>query len=341
MHHAIGLLGYGYALPDHARKNDDPIFSQIRTTANSQGVSEHTLFTGMRERRVLQQGESLSDIMVTATKKAIKNAGIKLDEIDRLYGYGSVAEFITPNVLYKVHRDLGLLPSTLVVPIHSDFSNFPLSLIQAWEAILAGHCRYALIVTGGNFSRHGDYTAGHSLSLGDGAGAVVVGPEAPFVMQDYISETWSNEYGYMTIQNRQTVHNGIRAIVVDEHNRPIPTFGIDQEAGVQSFLTTGMHAPPRMINQLLERNGLTSDQITMISHQASRKLIDHWTDLIKPKAFFDTLADLGNMALASVSVTLAHYHERVETDYLLLHSLGLGFHHTAVLLRRNSHNGNR
>lgn len=335
MTETIGLLGFGYALPEYVRRNDDPIFDQIRTTANSRGESEHTLFTGMKERRVLQPGESLSDLMVSAAQQAVANSGLQLNQIERLYGYGSVAEFITPNVLYKVHRDLGLQPSTLVVPIHSDFSNYSLSLIQAWEAIVAGHCRYALVVTGGHFTRHGDYTSGHSLSLGDGAGAVLVGYGKRFVLIDYISETWSHEYGYMTVQNRQVVQQGIRTLVVDEQNLPIPTFGIDQENGVQSFLTTGMDAPPRMIHQLLARHGLIGDQITLISHQASRKLMDHWASLIRPKAYFDTLEVFGNMAVASVSVTAARFHERVETEFLLLHSLGLGFHQTAVLLRNN------
>jgi 3-oxoacyl-[acyl-carrier-protein] synthase III len=287
----------------------------------------------MKERRVLQERESLSDLMVNAAKKAIENTNINIDQIDRLYGYGSVAEFITPNVLYKVHRDLGLSPSVMVIPIHSDFSNYPLSLIQAWEGISAGHSRYALVVTGGHFTKYGDYTAGHSLSLGDGAGAVVVGPSNRFVIKDYISETWSHEYGYMTIQNRQKWENDMLTPVIDEQNRPIPTFGIDQGEGVQSFLNTGMEAPPRMILKFLERNGISGKQITMISHQASRKLIDYWASLIQPREYFHTFEEFGNMALASASVTAARLQEHINTEYLLVHSLGLGFHHTAVLLR--------
>ncbi|WP_134686742.1 3-oxoacyl-ACP synthase III family protein [Brevibacillus migulae] len=331
----IGLLGFGYALPDHVRSNSDPIFSQIRTKANSRGLSEHSLFTGMKERRVLQPGESLAELMTKAARQAVDEAGLEMGQIDRLYGYGSVAEYVTPNVLYKVHHDTGLPASTFVVPIHSDFSNYTVSLIQAWEAIEAGHCRYALVVSGGHFTRHGDYTAGHSLSLGDGAGAVVIGRGTRFRFIDYISETISAEYGYMTVQHREQIQDGIRSWPVDEYNRAIPTFGIEQEEGLYSFLSTGMDAPPRMINQLLKRHGLTGEQVTLIGHQASRKLMDHWASLIQPKAYLDTFEEYGNMALASVAVTLARFHKQIHTEYLLLHSLGLGFHHTALLIHCN------
>jgi len=265
----------------------------------------------------------------------VAEAGLEIGQIDRLYGYGSVAEYITPNVLYKVHHDMGLPSSTLVVPIHSDFSNYALGLIQAWESIEAGHCRYALVVSGGHFTRHGDYTAGHSLSLGDGAGAVVIGRGSQFTILDYISETISAEYGYMTVQYREQVHNGIRSWPADERNRVIPTFGIEQEEGVQSFLSTGMDAPPRMMNQLLRRCGLNGRQVTLIGHQASRKLMDHWASHIQPKAYLDTFEEYGNMALASVAVTLARFHKDIHTGYLLLHSLGFGFHQTALLIHCN------
>ncbi|HZG14055.1 MAG TPA: hypothetical protein VE710_03435 [Candidatus Bathyarchaeia archaeon] len=69
------------------------------------------------------------------------------------------------------------------------------------------------------------------MSLGDGAVAVVIGRGSQFTILDYISETISVEYGYMTVQYREQVHHGIRSWPADERNRVIPTFGIEQEEG--------------------------------------------------------------------------------------------------------------
>lgn len=334
MSQSIGILGFGYAVPDHIRTNDDPIFNQIKDPVNSQGISEKSLFTGIKERRYLKPGEKLEDLMVKASQQALEQAGLKPEQINRLYGYASVSEFITPNALYKVHADLKLTAQTLVIPINSEYSNFLTSVIQSWEGIAAGHCDYALVVCGCNWTKHMDYTKGHSISPGDGAGAVVIGRSNCFTLVDYDTETLSNEYGAMTMGCRPSIYNGIRSLIVDENNLPIPTYDIKAEAGIQGFLTTGMESPPRLIKSLLERHGLTGKQIALISHQASRKLMDCWHEAIKPKEYFDTFEEFGNMVLASIPVTLAYYNNKITADYIVLLALGVGFHQVALLLKR-------
>lgn len=131
MKDSIGMLGFGYCVPTHIRTNDDLLFNNIKATGNSQGISEKGLFTGMKERRYLKPGEKLEDLMVQASQQALVQAGLKPEQINRLYGYASVSEFITPNALYKVHRDLKLSTQALVVPINTDFGNFLTSVIQA------------------------------------------------------------------------------------------------------------------------------------------------------------------------------------------------------------------
>jgi 3-oxoacyl-[acyl-carrier-protein] synthase-3 len=336
MKDSIGILGFGYCVPSNIRTNDDPLFNYIKATANAQGISEQSLFTGTKERRYLKPGETLEDLMVQASQQALVQAGLKPEQINRLYGYASVSEFITPNALYKVHADLELSPQTLVVPISSDFSNFLTSVIQAWEAIAVGHCDYALVVCGSYWTKYMDYNKGHSIGAADGAGAVVIGRSSSFALVDYAAETVSNEYGAMTLQCRPSIHNGNgnRSIIVDENNLPIPTFYITPEAGIQSFLTFGMEGPPRIIKSLLERHGLTGDHIALISHQASRKLMDNWSQAIKPKEYFDTLEQFGNMLLASIPVTLAYYFNKITVEYIVLVGLGVGSHQSAVLIKR-------
>lgn len=86
MPESIGIIGFGYAVPDHIRTNDDPIFTQIKDTVNSQGISEKSLFTGLKERRYLKPGEKLEDLMVKASQQALQQAVLKPEQINRLYG---------------------------------------------------------------------------------------------------------------------------------------------------------------------------------------------------------------------------------------------------------------
>jgi 3-oxoacyl-[acyl-carrier-protein] synthase-3 len=330
----VGLLGLGYAVPPHLRTNDDPIFGQVRASVPGT-VSESDLFYGFKERRYLGPGEATEDLMVSAGRRALDAAAIAPSQIDRLYGYSTVSEYVTPNGLFKVHHGLGLPARTLVLPLNIEFSTFITGALLAWEAIAAGHARYAMINCGSGWTRSADYTAAHSLGMGDAAGAAIVGPSDRLTMVDYAVETASEEDNYhgLTMKTRVTEFRGLRYVAVDERQLPVPLFQIST-VGIGSFLTHGMKAPARIALELLERNGVEPDRVTLVTHQASKLLMDAWANHIRPKARVDTLEQYGNMTVANIPVTLAARIHDIETDYVLLIVPGLGSHAAALLLRR-------
>jgi 3-oxoacyl-[acyl-carrier-protein] synthase-3 len=315
----IGIKACGYSVPPHIRSNDDPIFSTIKRTMNAQGIAEVDLFTGIKERRYLVGNERLEMYMVEAARLAIEKAHLAVNDIDRLYGYASVSAYLTPNSLYEVHQGLQLAESTLVVPVNNEFSTFLLSVLQACEAIAVGHSEHALVVCGANWTQYMDYTQGHSLSVGDGAGAAVVGPDADFELIDYATQTLSEQYGAMTMQARESSH---------------PTYRITEDEGVHSFQVSAMHGIPAMVLALLEKHGLSGKDIALITHQASRVLMDHWGARIQPREYLDTLEQFGNLTLASYPVTLAYYYPVITAPYVVLAAVGVGYHQTALLFKR-------
>jgi 3-oxoacyl-[acyl-carrier-protein] synthase-3 len=332
---AIGILGCGYSVPSYVRRNDDPLFQHVAHLANSRGVAEKDLFTGLKERRHLGEDEQLETLMIEAAHWALLQAHRAPEDIDRLYGYASVSPYLTPNALYAIHKGLQLSKRTLVVPINSEFSNFLLSIIQAWEAIAAEHSRNALIVCGTNWTKYMDYTKGHALSIGDGAGAAIIGPGGHFVLVDYATQTLSEQYGTMTMQTRVSTLNGRPHILVDKQNIPIPTYEISEEEGInQTFLVSAMHGLPQMVHGMLKKHSLSGKDIALITHQASRVLMDHWGESLQPKQYLDTLELFGNLALASYPVNLAYHFSNITADYLVFAAVGVGYHQTALLLAR-------
>jgi 3-oxoacyl-[acyl-carrier-protein] synthase III len=320
-HPSISFLGFGAALPERVRTGDDPLYEPIREAARTQGQSEATLFYGNREHRYLGPDESLASLTARAGRAALEDAGVRPEQVDRLYGYLSVSEFITPNALYQVHQELGLEPRALVVPVQAEFANFVLGAVLAWEALLAGHAERALVAVGAGWTRNIDYAQGHAFAMGDGAGAAVLGPGERFVLVDYAADTFSNEYGAMTMRPRP------------EAGFDRPVYGLEDSRGMAAFLQTGMEGPPRLVHRLLQKHGLTGDDITFVGHQATRMLSDHWKDAIRPREYLTTLEDRGNMLFASVPVTLARYHRELRTKYLVLFGIGIGAHQMALLVR--------
>lgn len=317
----IGLLGLGCALPDQVRRNDDPVFDNLRRAAAAGAQGEHALFYGNRERRCLAPEESLAALTSRAGLAALDDAGVDAQDAGRLYGYLSVSDYIAPNALYDVHRQMGLAEQALVVPVQSEFSNFLLGVVLASEAIRCGQERHALVAVGSGWTRNMDYTQGHSIGIGDGAGAALVGPSDKLVLVDWAADTFSQEYGAMVMRNWP--------------EKPLahPTYGIDPSAGVQAFLSTGMEGPPRIVQRLLAKNGISASEITLITHQATRKLMEHWAERIRPCAYLDTYEELGNMVIASIPVTLAKTVAEIKTPWLVLVGLGIGAHQMALLIR--------
>lgn len=319
MRERIGIKACGYSVPSQVRDNNDPLFDTIKRTTNAQGVAEVDLFTGMAQRHYLLEQEQVEQHMVEASSLALANARLKPQDIDELYGYISVPEYFTPNGLYAVHRDLHLPEHTLVIPINNEFSAFLLGVIGACHAIAAGRSNHALIVCGTNWTKYMDYTQGHALSVGDGAGAAIISRDADFVLIDYMTQTLSDQYGAMTMQTYDT---------------PRPSYKITEEKGIYSFQVSAMDGLPSMVHSLLKKHGLTGQDIALLTHQASRVLMDHWAECLQPKEYLETLEQFGNLTLATYAVNLAYHYATITSEYLVLAAIGVGYHQTALLLRR-------
>jgi 3-oxoacyl-[acyl-carrier-protein] synthase-3 len=314
----IGIKACSYSVPPHIRRNDDPIFNNIKRTANARGVAEVDLFTGMKERRYLRDNERVETCMVEAAYLALMRANLAPQDIDELYGYMSVPDYFTPNGLYAVHRELQLAERTLVIPLNNEFSTFLLGVIEACNAIAAGRSNHALVVCGTNWTKYMDYTQGHALSVGDGAGAAVISQDADFVLVDYMTQTLSEQYGAMTMQTYDT---------------PRPSYKITEDMGIHSFQVSAMHGLPRMVHALLQKYGLTGKDIALITHQASRVLMDHWAESLQPREYLETLEQFGNLTLATYPVNLAYHYANITSEYLVLAAVGVGYHQTALLLK--------
>lgn len=330
-----GVLGVGHALPASIRDNDDPIYSRLDRRPNKQGVVEADLFVGLHERRYLAEGETIEPLMVKAAQQALEHAGIRPDQVDRLYGYASVPLFTTPNSLFTVHRDLGLSEDVMVVPVNSEFSNFALSLILAGEAVDAGRAEFVLVVCGSNWTRHVDYTKGHAVTASDAAAAAVVGAGARMALVDYQSRTFSHQFDSMRMYTRPLVTDGRTFLPVGPDNLPLPTYEMDATEGVAVYLSIMKDGLPELVRTVLARNGITGGDIALITHQGSRGLLDHWAEQIRPREYLETLETFGNMTLATYPVNLSHHFEDIDSPYVVIASVGTGFHLTVTLLRRS------
>jgi 3-oxoacyl-[acyl-carrier-protein] synthase III len=325
---SVGLLGLGHALPARVRSNDDPVFAALRRGDDA----ESQFFRGTRERRALGPGEDVEGLMIEASRRALDDAGLRAEDIDRLYGYAFVSRFLTPNGLYRVHRELGLRTDAMVVPVNTEFSNFITATTLAWEAIAAGRARHVLVVCGAAMTPYMDYASPHAIAIGDGAGAAVVGPGDKLVIVDALSRTLSAAFDVMNMRPRAVLRDGARWARLDDDGIALPIYEMG-EAGLETVMREGAEVPPEMVRELLARHGVEASRVGFLGHQPARALMEHWQRVTGVGEYWDTYESVGNATLASVPITLSMRRSEMRADHLVLVSPGTGTHFAALLLR--------
>jgi len=325
------LISTGSALPAQIRTNDDPIFDWLRDNP----TYGQQLFTGYNERRVLGPGETVTSIMVAAARAALQGqtqpgqaqpVPIEPGQIDMLLGFGSVGQYVTPNTLAQVHEELGLDPTTEVLPLANDMTNWASAVVIADALIKAGRIQYALIVCGGNWTQYVDYHTPQAISAGDGAGATVVGPSTKPTQWRLVDREWltvSQDYGDMFMAADRLPPGSFG-----------PVYMHLTAEGLKDYVAFGEHQATQPVQTLLTRNDIPAQQVTMICHQASMAIISVWQQALPGVTILQTIADYANLVLATIPVNLDLLGAQITTRYLVTLGLGVQLHAGALLFER-------
>jgi 3-oxoacyl-[acyl-carrier-protein] synthase-3 len=327
------ITGLGYFVPPNLRTNDDPIFDWLKKNIPPQDQP----FQGYNTRVVLGPGEDLMTMMIPAALNALQDANLRPSDIDMLLGYASVSPFADPNELSHLHQMLHLPPSTYVVPLNCEFSNFNASVLMADALIRAGRARNILVVAAGNWTRHVNYHTPQAISAADGAGAAVVSLSSnPSQWQviDQNTVTVTKYFGSMYMQGQKydqvPPRDGHQELWSDSF------FQITDD-GMTGFKEFGGKTSLTAVTGLLQRHSLLPSQITLIAHQASSVLLDAWKAALNPAQMINTIANFANMTVANIPVNLAWSvaNNPITQNNLVLFALAPDMHANALLLQRS------
>jgi len=289
--------------------------------------------TGIRERRIVANGECNSDLSVKAIERCLEKAGVSSEEIDLI-----IVPTVTPDMMF---------PSTACV------IQDKLGASKAWGFDLSGACSgflYALSV-GAQFVENGHYKKvvvvgtdvmssiidpqdrATCVLFGDGAGAVLLEPSENdgIGLLDFILRCDGSGGKHLNMPaggssmpaSQETVEK--RLHYVQQDGRSVFKFAVKYMAEVSK--------------QILERNGVDVEQVKLfVPHQANLRIINSTANRLKLRN--DQVAinidRYANTTSATIPIGLCEYHEagKIEKgDLVLLASFGAGFTWGSVLLR--------
>lgn len=250
------IIGTGSYFPSQIRTNND--LEQMVDTSD-EWIQERT---GMKERRIIAEDESLANMATKASKEAIIAAGIELDEIDFVIVGTTSHHRALPSAACEVQRDLGLKPGIPAMDVSAACSGFVYALSVADAYVKSGQAKKALVIGADCLSQLvSPEDRSMVILFGDAAGAVVIeASEEPGILSTHIHSdgnyTELLQVGMPRRGKEESVHNSWGTM---EGNK---------------VFKVAVSKLSEVVDETLEHNGIEKSEIDwLVPHQANLRII--------------------------------------------------------------------
>ena len=325
------ISGTGFHLPPRIVTNDE-LSSYMDTT--NEWIQERT---GIKERRYVEKGVGPSDLAIPATEQALKAAGLTVSDIDFIIFATSTPDFYAPGSGCVLQEKMGF-NEIGALDIRVQCSGFIYGLSIAEQYIRTGNFKNILLIgaevqsTAMNLTDEGRDTA---IIFGDGSGAAIISAteENKGILSThmhsegkYLKELW------LEAPASNAGHPRITREVLDEGKQYLKMNG-------KEVFRHAITRFPEVINEALEANNLTSENINLlIPHQANLRI----TQMVQKRLglsndqVFSNIHKYGNTTAATIPIALAEaFNEgRIkEGDILVLAAFGAGFTWASAIMK--------
>lgn len=325
------ILGMGRFLPERRVSNID--LEKMFETSD-EWIQQRT---GIVERRYADEGVYCSDLALEATRRALEDAKMKVDELDFIILATLSPDHHFPGTACNLQKKLGI-PEVGCLDIRNQCSGFIYSLSVADAFVRIGMYERILVVGSEVHSSALSYTKeGRDVTVlfGDGAGAVIVGPSD------------DPERGILSshLHADGRYADALKLDIWDISRKPYITPGTIEEGHIwpkmrgREVFRMAVTKIPEVIEEALRFNGLTIDQIRLfIPHQANLRINQFSAAKLElpEEKFFSNIEKYGNTTAGSIPIAMGEALEQGaygEGDLIILVAFGAGFTWGATVIR--------
>jgi len=320
------VLGTGSELPSKVITNHD-LEKMVETS--DEWI---TVRTGIKERRILEEGKGNADMAFHAATRALDDASLDASDLDAIIMGTVTADYPFPSSACVLEDMLGAR-GVFSFDVGAACSGFLNALSVADSFIRLGKIRNALVVGSDALSRLLNWQDRTTCILfGDGAGAVVLGASengngilSTKLRTDgsYAKTLYVPAGGSLKPANRKTVERNEHTITMN---------------GKEVF-KIAVRSMEDISREALEEAGVGIDEVSLvIPHQANRRIIVALAERlgISMDKVMVNLEKYGNTSAASIPVALdeAKRQGRIQKgNVVLLNGFGAGFAWGAAVIK--------
>lgn len=314
------IIATGSYLPEKILTNKD--LEELVET-NDEWIVERT---GIKERHIVAENETTSDMAYNATIKALEAAGMTADQLDMIIVATVTPDSVFPSTSCVLQDKLGIKVTKGSFDLQAACAGFVYAMATADSFIKNNMAKTILVVGVDTMSRIVDYKDRKTCILfGDGAGAVILQESTePGILGSEIRADGS--YG-KTLICEGHLYNG----AIDGN----PYIHMDGQA-VFKFAVKSLSS---VAKELAKATGVELSEVDwFIPHQANLRIIESTMRMLGTNMdkVVVTVDKHGNTSAASIPLALdiAVRDGRVKRgDILLLEGIGAGFAWGAVLVK--------
>jgi 3-oxoacyl-[acyl-carrier-protein] synthase-3 len=313
------ILGTGSYLPERIVTNKD--LEEIVDTTD-EWIMERT---GIRQRHMVTENESCSDLAVAAAQAAMAAADVEPGEIDLIVLATTTPDQIFPSTACIIQPRLGI-QGVPAFDVQAVCTGFVYALSIADKFVRTGSSKRALVIGADTMSRLLDWQDRSTCILfADGAGAVVLGAsEEPGIISTHISADGA-------YKDLLQVPKGVGRVQRDAD----PYL----EMRGNEVFRMAVNTLGRIVDETLEANGMDKSEIDwLVPHQANIRIIQATArklDLPMEQVVV-TVGEHGNTSAASIPLALdtAIRDGRIKRgEILIMEGFGGGFTWGSALVR--------
>jgi 3-oxoacyl-[acyl-carrier-protein] synthase-3 len=321
------IVGTGAAVPKKVLSNAD--LEKLVDTSDEWITTR----TGIKERRIVSEGEKFSDLCTKASELALKRSHVKPEDLDMILVGTISSDMLFPASSCLVQRNLGATKAA-ASDVSAACVGFLYGLHLADGLIQSSKAENVLVVGGEILSRFVDWTDRSTCVLfGDGAGAVVL-------------QATKGDHGILGSRMKS---NGCYADFIcmpggGSNRPPSDPKSIEEKLpyikmkGNETF-KVAVKAMADVTSELLAEQGFTHEQLDLfIPHQANERIINAVGEKLKiaPSKVVKNIERYGNTSAASIPIALdecAREGRIHEGDLVLMTAFGAGLVWGSVLVR--------
>ena len=289
-----------------------------------------TTRTGIKERRIVSDGETLSDMGSEVVKEICNKRGISPQEIDMIIVGTVTGDHRFPSTS-NIICDKSGATNAWGFDLSAACSGFIYTLVTGQQFIEAGKYKKVIVIGGDIMSSIVSYKDRNTcIIFGDGCAGVLLEPndEGLGVIDSILKVDGSGRD--LLIQK-----NGGSAFPINKDNVEHPDTFIYQEGrSVFKFAVTNM---ADVSAEIMKRNNLIGDDVDwLVPHQANLRIIDataNRMDLTSDKVMVN-IEKYGNTTSGTIPLCLWEWESKLKKgDNIILAAFGGGFTWGSVYLK--------